>query len=268
MKGPVTEHLEEIRQRVEQAPALALFFDFDGTLAPLAEHPDVVYLQEPVRQKLQKLQAWPDVSLAIVSGRELSDLQKHVNLPGVIYAGNHGLEISGPNFAFVEPKVLEHRPALAEMVDALSRRLQPIKGAWVENKGLTATVHLRNVAEEDLEEARRQINVTLANTGHPFQLTAGNKVFDIRPRVYWNKGDAVAWIRAQAAQPGALAVYVGDDTTDEEAFAALTDDITIKVGDVRESLAQYRLANPDEVQQFLGWLADEKEAHSLAVSAG
>ena len=230
MKGHVTQHLDEIRERIEAAPALAICLDFDGTLAPLADHPNQVYLEDRARQRLAALQACPDVTLAVVSGRELVDLEESVDLPGIVYAGNHGLEISGPECAFVEPTVLEHRPSLKELTENLGTRLREIPGAWVEDKGLTASVHFRNVTQANEEAVRRLVHGALANTSHPFLVTNGEKVFDIRPRVYWNKGDAVNWIRAHAADPNALALYIGDDLTDEDAFAALPDDITIKVG--------------------------------------
>ncbi len=102
------------------------------------------------------------------------------------------------------------------------------------------------------------VHAALARAPHPFRSTCGDKSFEIRPRVDWNRGDAVRYIRAHAAAPGALAIYVGDDATDEDAFAALPEDITIKVGDAPETLAQYNLENVDEVQEFLGWLADER----------
>ena len=81
-------------------------------------------------------------------------------------------------------------------------------------------------------------------------------MYEIRPRVYWNKGNAVKWIEEQLAHPGMLTVYVGDDQTDEDAFAALPNAITIKVGSEGETAAKYRVAGPVEVRKFLEWLDD------------
>ncbi len=257
MKGHVTQHLDEIRARLEAAPALAIFLNFDGTLAPFADHPNQVFLDEDMRQRLCALQACPDVTLAVVSGRELIDLEECVALSGVVYAGNHGMEISGPDCAFVEPTALEHRPALKELTENLAKRLREIPGAWIEDKNLTASVHYRNTSPANEEAVKRLVHGTLANASHPFLLTCGDKVFDIRPRVYWTKGDAVNWIRENAAGPNTLALYFGSDTSDEDAFAALADHITIKVGEEPETMAQFKVENSAEVQEFLGWLADE-----------
>jgi trehalose-phosphatase len=94
----------------------------------------------------------------------------------------------------------------------------------------------------------------LANSKHPFQLTLGDQVYDIRPRVPWDKGAAVNWIRAQLGRPNALAIYLGDDATDEDAFAALREEITVKVGPSGETAALFRLEDPVDVRQFLRWL--------------
>jgi trehalose 6-phosphate phosphatase len=263
MKEHVCQHLQEIRQRIDSAPALALFLDFDGTLVPIADHPDQVFLNDAARHRLQELSACPDFLVAVISGRELIDLQRRVGLADIVYAGNHGLEISGPNCAFVEPTVLEHRTALRELTGNLVKRLRDIPGAWVENKVLTASVHFRNAAEDSADEVRKLVHGALAGACHPFQLTSGDKVYDIRPRVYWNKGHAVGWIRAQAAAPGALALYVGNDNTDEDAFAALPEDITVKVGAAPQTMARFYLENVAEVHEFLGWLADERSTSGL-----
>ena len=80
-------------------------------------------------------------------------------------------------------------------------------------------------------------------------------VYEIRPRVNWNKGAAAGRIREHLGKKDALAIYVGDDVTDEDAFAALADGITIKVGVTPETTARYHLDRQEDVQTFLEWLA-------------
>jgi trehalose 6-phosphate phosphatase len=145
--------------------------------------------------------------------------------------------------------------------------LQGIAGARVEDKGLTVSVHYRQVADAAVEDVRRAVHAVLAGSNHPFQLTSGDKVYEIRPRVYWNKGTAVEWIQEQLDQPGAQAIYVGDDTTDEDAFAALPEGITIKVGSALETAAQFRLQDPAEVCHFLEWLDDRRRQRRPAPAA-
>jgi trehalose-phosphatase len=261
MKGRIWEHLEDIAPRVHEAPALSLFLDFDGTLTPLIDDPNQVQLCPAVKQALEAIVKQPDVIVGIISGRELSDLKHRVGIRGVYYSGNHGLEISGPDRAFVEPSAVEHVENLKQLTANLAEKLHVVPGAFVENKGYTAAVHFRCVPEAQWENVRRVVHATLANSNHPFQLAAGNRVFDIRPRIHWSKADAVKWIRRQTA-PNSLPMYLGDDTTDEDAFAALSDGVTIKIGAASQSHAQYLIEGPEQVLEFLNWLQKQRMGDS------
>ena len=92
--------------------------------------------------------------------------------------------------------------------------------------------------------------------GNPFEITEGRKVLEIRPRVGWDKGMAVRWIQQASGHPAALPLYIGDDSTDEDAFLALPEGITIAIGKARETAAQYFLDRQDLVPEFLRWLLD------------
>jgi trehalose 6-phosphate phosphatase len=251
----LSEVREEIADRIAGASYLLICVDFDGTLTPIVQHPALAELSSPMRAVLQALAVPEEVSVAVISGRECGELQSLVGIPGLIYGGNHGLEIRGPDFSFVEPTAQAHRESLRELAETLASRLQAIPGTFVEDKGLTLSIHYRRAAAKDFEEVRRTVHATLAGASHPFLLTTGDKVYEVRPRVYWDKGVAVGWIKEQLGQPDALTVYVGDDTTDEDAFAALTDGITVKVGGAAETAACYHLDGQPEVRGFLEWLA-------------
>jgi trehalose-phosphatase len=259
--------MEEVGDRVAQAEHLLLCLDFDGTLTPIVEDPATAYLSPPMQRVLRSLAGHKRVSLAIISGRERSDLQAHVGIPGLIYAGNHGLEISGPGCLFVEPTAASHCEALKEFAAALTKKLRPIPGAFVEDKNLTLSVHYRRVAAADEEKIRRIVQEALAGTNDPFLLTFGDKVFEIRPRVSWNKGTAVGWIKEQLGKPDALAIYLGNDVTDEDAFAALPEGITVKVGSVSETAAHYQVESPAEVGRFLGWMESLLRPKTACVAA-
>lgn len=253
------EALEEIGSRMAQAPCTLLCVDFDGTLAPLADHPKDVYLSAATRQALAALAGREGLALAIISGRERGDLQTRIGLPGLVYAGNHGLEISGPGLTFVEPAAAGQTEAVQRLAAELRSRLTAVPGAFVEDKGLTLSVHYRQVAADAAEEVRHIVHAVLAATNHPFHLTMGDKVFEIRPRVDWNKGNAIRWIQEQVADPKALVVYLGDDATDEDAFAALADGVTVKIGQPAETAAHYCLDSPAEVLAFLKWLTSQAD---------
>lgn len=255
MSRPLLDHLAEVGDRVASASGLLLYLDFDGTLAPIAEGPSLAELPPATRELLAELSSQAHVQLAIISGRSLADVQSRVGLPPLIYAGNHGLEICGQGFHFVEPVAAARAESLGSLSAELSLGLRHIPGIAVENKGLTASIHFRRVAPAALAEVTRTVVATVAPYNHDFVLTLGKKVFEIRPRVDWDKGSAARWINDRIGEQNSLSVYIGDDETDEDAFAALTGGITVRVGLPAQTRAEFHLAGPAEVYQFLRWLA-------------
>ena len=99
MSTPV-KHLfddwENIQARIRQAQTLVLFLDYDGTLTPIVSRPEMALCPSEVKRHLKQLRDLPGVFLAIISGRSLDDLRAKVGVPGIIYVGNHGLEIENP----------------------------------------------------------------------------------------------------------------------------------------------------------------------------
>lgn len=248
--------LTEVSRRIDQASRIAVCIDFDGTLAPLVDHPAHARLAPRMEQALWELAGSSKVILTIISGRERGDLQARIGIPNIYYAGNHGLEISGDGVLFIEPAAAERCASLRDLAATLAERLRPIEGILVEDKGLTVTIHYRLVAEPLLEEVRRVVHATLAASSHPFLLGNAEKAYEIRPRVYWNKGTAVRWLLQLLKCEDALVIYLGDDVSDEEAFAALADGITVRIGVPAETAAHHHLEDPSHVEEFLIWLAN------------
>jgi trehalose 6-phosphate phosphatase len=255
MIQPLFDHLSGIAATVAAARHLLLFLDFDGTLSPIVEEPERAQLPLDTRNTLRTLASREGVSLAIISGRPIYDLRERVGLKNLIYAGNHGLEISGPGMHFIEPAAAQRIKALGELSRHLRTRLRHIPGAGVEYKVLSASVHFRKAPPDREEEIGERVQTAVGSLGNLFEVTMGLKVFEIRPKVNWNKGMAVRWIK-QATTPDALPIYIGDDTTDEDAFAALPEGITISAGRAEKTSARYSLAGPDAVQRFLVWLGE------------
>lgn len=266
MSRRLFDDLDALGQRLRGTPLVLLFLDFDGTLTPLVDSPEMADLPPEMRKVLQTLIDRKRAFLTLISGRQLADVQARGRLPGLIYVGNHGLEIQGPGLSFIEPNAAACRGTLNELAAELARKLQAVAGAFVEDKGLTLSVHYRQVAPEEGETVRQIVHATLANASYPFVLTMGHKIFNIRPRVAWDKGTAVRWIIGQLGKPNALPIYIGDDVTDEDAFAALREGVTVKVGNSGKTAARYQVADPAEVQRFLEWLADVLAADVEIVS--
>jgi trehalose 6-phosphate phosphatase len=254
------ESLPEIACRIDRAGTILIGLDFDGTLTPIRAHPDEVALPEPVRAVLTRLACLPRVTLMIVSGRSLMDVASRVGLPELFYAGNHGLEIRGPGLVFVEPTAAALIDRLQELTKQLEELLTDVPDALVEPKGLTTSVHYRNVPPELWDELAHVVRHVVASDPDRFVLTAGRRVWEVRPRVSWNKGRALGWVLQHLGDPAhRLVFYLGDDRTDEDAFAWLTDGVTVKVGRVPSSThARYQLADPAAVQRFLTWLVEKR----------
>ncbi|MGQ0548647.1 MAG: trehalose-phosphatase [Armatimonadota bacterium] len=254
MTRPLSEHLPVIRGQLRGAPHLLLCLDYDGTLVPIVENPAKATMPSRTRSLLAALSARPDVSVIVISGRALSDLRSRIDVGSLTYAGNHGLEISGPGLRFVDPTAVALKAKMKEVGAILIPRLRRVSDAVIEDKGLTISVHCHSVAPEKAKETRRIVEATITERKYPLHISDGYEAYDIRPNVRWNKGSAVHWIKERIGHPDALTIYVGDDRTDEDAFSAVRNGITIKVGDPSATAAMFYVEGPTEVQAFLQWL--------------
>ena len=184
---------EDMARRLSRADRIVLLSDFDGTLCPIVDRPEQASIPESTRLLLQELAQKPGFSVAIISGRSLSDLKARIGLENLTYAGNHGLEIEGPSLKFVEPVAQRSRPVLDQVYRFLRQALSPFKGVLVEHKGLTLTVHHRMLEGEAVEEFKSlfdQATRTIRSLGK-VRMTSGKKVHEFRPAVSWDKGTAV-----------------------------------------------------------------------------
>lgn len=248
--------VSDVRNRAGAASSISLFLDFDGTLVPIAADPKVPRLDPSTAETLKLLSRRGSLTTTIISGRAVEDLYVRIRLEGLIYAGNHGLEIFGHGLRFVEPVAAARRFQLERLCEQLTEKLQSVPGALVEYKGLTASVHYRRATTEGGGRIQEAVYALTAPYGAQFRINPGRKVFEIVPRTNWHKGAAVHWINNHFDRD-ALTIYLGDDTTDEDAFAALPEAITIKVGSVPASCARYLVPDPATVHEFLLWLAAE-----------
>lgn len=232
------------------AARLLVALDFDGTLAPLAARPETVRLPSATADVLRALAGRADVLVAVVSGRPLKDLRPRVGLLRAAYAGNHGLEAAAGVWRWTHPGVRGRRAALRRVRDEARRLCLLAPGAWVEDKGATLSVHVRAVRGAAGESALAGALAAAVRRAGGLALKTGKRVYEVRPRLAWDKGRAVELLRRRLA-PGAACVYVGDDATDEDAFRRLRGKaLTVKVGR-GPTLAACRVAGPAAVRRLL-----------------
>lgn len=247
-----------VSRRIQQSSRTLLAFDFDGTLTPIVDLPDAAALAPEVRATLESLSRQERYVTGIVSGRSLADIRSRVDVPGLFYAGNHGLEMAGPGLEFVHPGAERLRDTQTELYHQLSSNLADLPGVLVENKGLTLSVHYR-MASERADEVEARFNRTVAPFAHTggVRTTKGKMVLEVRPSLSWGKGEAIA--RLWEVYPDLpLTIFFGDDVTDEDGFAVVqaAGGIAVFVGEGRApTQALHRLDSPGEVAEALRLLA-------------
>ncbi len=223
-----------------------LFLDFDGTVTPIVDSPDKAVLSDHMRSLITHLMK--KIPVAIVSGRSLDDLMERVNIKGMIYAGNHGAEIWGGQ-KIVKGQKHGSQKGMRKIVSELRQTLSPVKGVIVDDKEITVSVHYRMVSQRKLGKLFDLFWSVADKYKDITDVTTGKKVLEIRPHGIWNKGDAVKWICKNFGKKR-MPVYIGDDTTDEDAFKAIKGKgIGICVGLNRQ--ADYFLESQDEVERLL-----------------
>jgi trehalose-phosphatase len=198
-----------------------------------------------------------DFDVSIISGRALADVRERAGLSNVIYAGNHGLEIESDTVRFREPGAEALRRELRCLLLQLKLALSDTEGLHIEDKGLTLSVHFRRVSEHLRDWVRNATHGTVRRS-RSFSCREGKMVLEVRPQITWDKGHALKWISREVLPAGSVPIYIGDDVTDEDCFAAIPEGITIKVGGPAETAAQYLLPDVPAVGQFLTWLNHAK----------
>lgn len=235
----------------------ALFLDYDGTLTPIVPHPDDAILSDAMRATLRRLTGL--CKIAIISGRDLDDVQDRVGINGIWYAGSHGFDIAGPKGEHSEyQEGRDYLPALDAAEQTLRDKLTTTPGCLVERKRFSIATHYRQVDQNKVDTVKQVVDQIHA--AHPeLRLTTGKKIFELQPDIDWDKGKALRWLmQAQNLDPGRFTmIYIGDDVTDEDAFRELASDgIGILVAKTdQDTRANYRLADPAAVQAFLQQLS-------------
>lgn len=240
---------------------LVLLLDFDGTLAPIVDRPELARLPERASRAMRRLAGCGGVELAVVSGRTLADVRQRVGLEEIAYAGNHGMEIQGGGFRRLHGPAAAARPALDAAAASVERRLAAVPGALIEHKGLTLSIHYRLVPDSRWSEVEAAVVAAVA--GHKgLTISRAKRVFEVRPAVDWDKGRAVEFLLQRLRPPpGAPILYLGDDRTDEDAFGVLASrgqGIGVVVADPPpgDTTAVALLKDPAEVAALLDRLAE------------
>ncbi|WP_370337893.1 trehalose-phosphatase [Parvularcula marina] len=226
------------------SPDHALFLDFDGTLTDIQDDPDTVVLPQGGAEALVALSARIGGALAVISGRDVTDLQTRV--PQELWRiGGHGLDVASPGETAKRHEGSAPDDLLIGVRDIEARH----PGSRLEEKGRVLAFHYRQIPEhaDHIENELRR----LLNDFPAYRLQSGKMVFEAKPSEA-NKGAALAKMMSAAPFEGRTPIMVGDDATDEDAMKTALEigGTAIKVG-AGETVAPYRIDDPQAVWSWL-----------------
>lgn len=242
----------------------AVFLDYDGTLTPIVDRPQDAVISERMREAVSCLAE--RCTVCVVSGRDRPEVQRLMGIHDLVVAGSHGFDIWSP-----ERGTIEHSAAsgfedlLARVTARLEEALGPVDGAVIEPKRASVAAHYRLVGPAQRAEVEQVVDRVLAEHPEELKVTPGKMVWEIQPKLEWDKGRAVLHLLAvlDLDTDDVVPIYLGDDLTDEHAFEALAGrGIGIFVGRPedpevanRTTAADFRLDSIEEVERFLDMLA-------------
>ncbi|HVS65208.1 MAG TPA: trehalose-phosphatase [Thermoanaerobaculia bacterium] len=267
-RSPMPGSLEAALRRVAGAPILLVASDYDGTLSPIVDDPEAAIPLREAVVALERLAELPDTEVAVISGRALHDLARLSRLGSTIHlVGSHGSEFDAGFSRSLAPEALATRDVVETELRSIAAE---IPGLGVEIKPASVALHYRQATEADAERAVAAVDRGAARLAG-VQVKHGKKVVEISV-VHTDKGEALEIVRRRSGATSVL--FLGDDVTDEDAFARLSSrDLAVKVGP-GASIAEHRVHDPVAVAQLLaqlyelrcGWLeggAEPIERHSM-----
>jgi trehalose 6-phosphate phosphatase len=230
---------------------IALFLDVDGTLLELAATPDAVKVPASLRNTLQLAAEGVGGAMALISGRSIGTLDR-LFAPNVFpAAGKHGLERRDTNGRLILPEIDPHMLDSARIV--LHDMQSTHKGLLLEDKGNALAFHYRGAPS--YESTVESIMTELVNAiNDKFMLRPGKYVYEITPRGY-SKRTAIEAFMQESPFAERIAVFIGDDVSDEDGFEAVNemDGYSVRVGPINQSAARYQFGS---VQAVIAWLRE------------
>lgn len=227
----------------------ALFLDVDGTLLEIAETPQGVHVPASLKRLLEEVRWRLDGALALVSGRSLANLDQLFSPLHFIASGVHGCERRTADGHVLRPEV--DAATIARVRNRLAEFVRGHEGLLLEDKHYALAMHFRR-APELKDEVYRVMNEVLTQLGPTFALQAGKSVLELRPGE-WTKGSSITAFMQEPPFAGRAPVFIGDDVTDEDAFAVVNDlhGVSIRVGQAAATRAKHRLGGVSDVLRWL-----------------
>lgn len=265
MPKPLWDALGEVSACLK-GRKVAAFLDYDGTLTPIVERPELAVISPEMQAAVAALTKLCPV--AIISGRALRDVEAKVGVTSAIYAGSHGFDIDGPDERKIRNETgAAYIPSIQAAKTLLQDRLADVEGVIIEDKTYSVAVHYRQVADHDVAMVEGVVDEAIARLPD-LRKALGKKVFELRPDMEWHKGKALEWLleALDLKGPDVVPLYIGDDVTDEDAFRELGPrGIGILVAEEpHPTHAPFYLRDTTDVGAFLKWLRELLEERKLS----
>ena len=203
---------------------VAVFLDYDGTLSPIVNNPDDAHITPAMRETVRELSK--AATTAIITGRSREKIHQFMQIDDMLYAGSHGFEIGLPGQPALAgaSAAAPMLPVLQDCAGRLAADLAGVPGVIIEDNKYSVSVHYRMVRDRAKVPLVFEVVNQLLASDYPLLMTRlGKMVIEIKPRIEWHKGKALLWImeHLNLLAPDTVPIYIGDDLTDEDAFAAL-----------------------------------------------
>ncbi len=257
----MTRSPDQIMEQLVAADRLWLFLDYDGTLADFAPTPEHAVPDPEVVTVVSRLVKCSRVRVAVISGRQLSQVRQLIPIPNVLLAGTYGVELQTLDGEIIRRVRLDAiRPVLDELKPRWLALIDRRPGFYLEDKGYALALHARFAADDEAARvlsAARASAAELASSGE-FRLLEGYHFLEVGPAIA-HKGRTVEYVLDRFAWRGALLVYLGDDDKDEEAFEVIKAHQGVAMlvaAEPRATNADSRLPSPQRTRQWLNTLAE------------
>lgn len=248
---PFLRHWRRLAPPIRASRHLLIVLDFDGTLVHIAPRPDQVRIAPNILRMLKSLAKNPRVTLAVISGRRRVELRRHIGIRNIRYLGMYGWE-NGKKRMLPSSAMT----ALLRVRTNLLADLSGFPGVWIEHKDCGFSIHLLAAKPAVRRRIRRHVRLLLRAHRHALHPFENLRDIEIIPLCIQDKGAAVRILLADPACRDALPIYIGDDLSDEPAFAALRSGISVLAGKPRRTCARFHLRGPAGVVAALARLEE------------
>lgn len=242
---------------IGESENLVLLLDYDGTLAPIAPHPNLTDMTEATKTSLKNIAKNSKIFCAAISGRGVDNVKEKIAIDGMIFAGNHGLEILYPNGTRYNHDVGGVDGNYSRMVKELEAITRD--GSWIENKGVSLTFHYRAMPEDQHEKIRDEARQIIIK--YKYRANQAHCAIEAKPDVVWNKGKAAEYILdhefGKNWRNEKKVIFAGDDTTDEDVCELLQNvGVSFRVTQDPNIItkATYKIPSTNSVTKLLQWI--------------